>query len=161
MVTGVQTCALPILCKIIEPNVCTTKERAEVLNILRENGIPSVVWLSPILPFINDTKENIEGILDICIKAKVYGIICFGMGLTLRDGNREYFYAALDRHFPGLRQKYHKRYGYSYEVASDNNKELMKIFRKRCRENGIVCNVDDCFKYLHDLPEKYKQLELF
>ena len=149
------------LCKIIEPNVCTTKERAEVLNILRENGIPSVVWLSPILPFINDTKENIEGILDICIKAKVYGIICFGMGLTLRDGNREYFYTALDRHFPGLRQKYHKRYGYSYEVASDNNKELMKIFRKRCRENGIVCNVDDCFKYLHDLPEKYKQLELF
>ena len=149
------------LCKIIEPNVCTTKERAKVLNILRENGIPSVVWLSPILPFINDTKENIEGILDICIKAKVYGIICFGMGLTLRDGNREYFYAALDRHFPGLRQKYHKRYGYSYEIASDNNKELMQIFRKRCRENGIVCNVDDCFKYLHDLPEKYKQLELF
>ncbi len=149
------------LCKIIEPNVCTTKERAEVLNILRENGIPSIVWLSPILPFINDTKENIEGIMDICIKAKVYGIICFGMGLTLRDGNREYFYAALDRHFPGLRQKYHKRYGYSYEIASDNNKELMQIFRKRCRENGIVCNVDDCFKYLHDLPEKYKQLELF
>ena len=149
------------LCKIIEPNVCTTKERAKVLNILRENGIPSVVWLSPILPFINDTKENIEGILDICIKAKVYGIICFGMGLTLRDGNREYFYAALDRHFPGLRQKYHKRYCYSYEIASDNNKELMQIFRKRCRENGIVCNVDDCFKYLHDLPEKYKQLELF
>ena len=99
--------------------------------------------------------------MDICIKAKVYGIICFGMGLTLRDGNREYFYAALDRHFPGLRQKYHKRYGYSYEIASDNNKELMQIFRKRCRENGIVCNVDDCFKYLHDLPEKYKQLELF
>ena len=149
------------LCKIIEPNVCTTKERAEVLNILRENGIPSIVWLSPILPFINDTKENIEGIMDICIKAKVYGIICFGMGLTLRDGNREYFYAALDRHFPGLRQKYHKRYGYSYVIASDNNKELMQIFRKRCRENGIVCNVDDCFKYLHDLPEKYKQLELF
>lgn len=149
------------LCKIIEPCVCTTKERAEVLNILRENGIPSVVWLSPILPFINDTKENIEGILDICVKAEVYGIICFGMGLTLREGNREYFYAALDRHFPGLKQKYQKRYGYSYEAASDNNKELMQIFRKKCRENGIVHNVDACFKYLHDLPEKYKQLELF
>lgn len=62
------------LCKKLEPNVCTTKRRVEVLEILRDNGIPTVVWLSPILPFINDTKENIEGILQYCIDAKVYGI---------------------------------------------------------------------------------------
>ena len=93
------------LCKILEPNVCTTKERVKALNILRENGIPTVVWLSPILPFINDTKENIEGILNDCIQAKVYGIICFGMGVTLREGDREYFYAALDKHFPGMKER--------------------------------------------------------
>ena len=103
------------LCKILEPNVCTTKERFETLQIMKENGIPTVVWLSPILPFINDTKENIEGILDYCIQAKVQRIICFGMGVTLREGDREYFYAALDRHFPGLRHKYHETYGYAYQ----------------------------------------------
>ena len=79
------------LCRKIEPNVSTTKERFEVLEVLREAGIPTVVWLSPILPFINDTEENITGILDMCIEAKVYGVLCFGMGLTLREGNREYF----------------------------------------------------------------------
>jgi DNA repair photolyase len=52
------------LCKIIEPNVSTTKERFEVLKIMRDNKIPTVVWLSPILPYINDTEENIRGILD-------------------------------------------------------------------------------------------------
>ena len=94
------------LCRKIEPNVSTTRERFQVLKQLRDAGIPTVVWLTPILPFINDTKENISGILDLCIEAKVYGIICFGMGLTLREGNREYFYDQLDRQFPGIKAKY-------------------------------------------------------
>lgn len=149
------------LCRILEPNVCTTKRRAEVLDILRENGIPAVVWLSPVLPFLTDTKANLEGILGYCTRAKVYGIICFGMGLTLREGDREYFYGALDRHFPGLRQKYHHKYGYSYELKSDRHEELMEIFRDVCRRNGIVHEVDACFQYLHEFPEKYEQLTFF
>lgn len=149
------------LCRILEPNVCTTKRRAEVLDILRENGIPAVVWLSPVLPFLTDTKENLEGILGYCTRAKVYGIICFGMGLTLREGDREYFYGALDRHFPGLRQKYHWKYGYSYELKSDRHEALMEIFRDVCRRNGIVHEVDACFQYLHEFPEKYEQLTFF
>lgn len=92
------------LCRIVEPNVCTTRRRFEVLKTMQENGIPTVVWLSPILPYINDTMENIQGILEYCAQAGVYGIICFGMGMTLRQGDREYYYAALDRHFPGLRE---------------------------------------------------------
>lgn len=149
------------LCKILEPNVSTTKERVEALQIFHENGIPTIVWLDPILPFINDTRENLEGILDYCIQAKVYGIICFGMGVTLREGDREYFYAALDRHFPGMKQKYQRKYGNAYEVASDNNDELMKIFVDQCRKNNIVYDVDACFQYLHEFPERYEQLKLF
>ncbi|MBQ9885837.1 MAG: radical SAM protein [Lachnospiraceae bacterium] len=149
------------LCKIIEPNVCTTKERVEALKVLRDNGIPTVVWLSPILPFINDTEDNIKGILDYCVEAGVYGIICFGMGLTLREGNREYFYNALDKHFPGMKQKYHDRYGYAYELPSEHNKELMKLFIDICKANDIVHDVDACFEYLHEFPDKYEQLSLF
>ena len=149
------------LCRILEPNVSTTAERVRALEIFRDNGIPTVVWLSPILPFINDTRENIEGILGCCVRAKVHGILCFGMGMTLREGDREYFYGALDRHFPGLRQKYHHKYGYSYELKSDRHEELMEIFRDVCRRNGIVHEVDACFQYLHEFPEKYNQLTFF
>lgn len=74
----------------------TTRERFEVLKRLRDAGIPTIVWLTPILPFINDTEDNISGILDMCMETKAYGIICFGMGLTLREGSREYFYEQLD-----------------------------------------------------------------
>lgn len=149
------------LCKILEPNVCTTKERFEVLKIFRDNGIPTVVWLCPVLPFINDTKENIEGILNYCIEAKVHGIICFGMGVTLREGDREYFYDALDKHFPGMKARYHQKYGYAYEVTSDHHRELMALFRETCRKHGILSDKDACFEYLHELPEKYEQLRLF
>lgn len=150
------------LCKILEPNVCTTKKRFEALSVFRENGIPTVVWMSPFLPFINATKENVEGILDYCIRAEVYGIICFGIGMTLREGNREYFYAALDRHFPGVKERYQRRYGHAYEITSSSNAELMKLLRDTCKKHGIVCGVNEIFDYLHRFPEgDYEQLSLF
>ncbi|MDD5934147.1 MAG: radical SAM protein [Clostridiales bacterium] len=148
------------LCKILEPNVCTTKERAKVLNIMRDNNIPTVVWLDPILPFINDTMENLRGIMDYCIEAKVYGIICFGMGLTLREGNREYFYKKLDEHFPGMKEKYQKKYGYAYEINSDRNKELMTEFYQICKKYNIICDNHKIFSYLHEFEEKEEAIQL-
>ncbi|MGI5173889.1 radical SAM protein [Treponema sp. OMZ 840] len=150
------------LCKIIEPNVAPTRERFTALKTLHEAGIPTVVWLTPILPFITDTKENIEGILNRCIEAKVRGIICFGMGVTLRAGNREYFYKKLDAHFPGLKKTYIKIYGDSYSVMSPHNTELMSVFRRTCKAHGIEHNVGKIFKYLNNLENtQQKQLELF
>ncbi len=151
------------LCRILEPNVCTTKRRFEVLEILRDNGIPTVVWMTPVLPFINDTKENIEGLLEYCVRAGVYGIITFGMGVTLREGDREYFYRKLDEHFPGMKSKYHRKYGYAYEITSDHNRELMAILYKTCAQYGILCDTDQVFQYLQEFPENkgYEQLSLF
>ncbi len=149
------------MCAILEPNVCNTKRRIEVLKEMQKRGIPTVVWMTPILPFINDTRENIGAILDACIDTGVKGIICFGMGLTLREGDREYFYAALDRHFPGLKEKYIRTYGNDYAVTSPKNQELMALFIRKCRENGILSTPDECFSYLHDLPEPYTQMSLF
>ncbi|MGB7595614.1 MAG: radical SAM protein [Erysipelotrichaceae bacterium] len=151
------------LCKILEPYVSTTKRRFEVLKIMQEHHIPTVVWLDPLLPFINDTEENLRGILNYCHEAGVYGIIFFGIGLTLREGNREYFYAKLDEHFPGLKEKYQKKYGDAYQVMSDHNEALSKIFRDECKRMNIVSDVNQIFEYLHTYePEpKVKQMELF
>ena len=144
------------LCKIIEPHVSSTKARFEALKILRDNGIPTVVWLTPLLPFINDTEENLLGILDYCIQAKVYGILNFGIGLTLREGNREYFYQRLDEHFPGLRQKYQRKYGNSYIVDSDNHDQLMRILRGECQKHNICCNNEEIFRYINTFEEKQR-----
>jgi DNA repair photolyase len=149
------------LCRIIEPNVSVTKERFETLKAFHENGIPSVVWFSPFLPFINDTKENIDGLLKYCIDAKVRGIICFGIGLTLRDGNREYFYSRLDKHFPNMKERYIYTYGNSYQLTSSNNNVLMNRISEVCRNHGIMFGVENVFSYLHKFESKAEQLSLF
>lgn len=143
------------LCRIVEPNVETTYERFRALEILHDNGIPTVVWLCPILPFINDTEENIREILDYCVRAKVKGIINFDMGVTLRDGNREYFYKKLDEHFPGLKEKYIRMYGNSYQLSSPNSRQLNMIYKSECIKNGIMCDVNECFEYLNKYEDKY------
>lgn len=129
-------------------------ERVAALKQMRDAGIPTVVWLSPILPFINDTQENIEGVLELCAQAGVYGVINFGMGLTLREGNREYFYKQLDRLFPGLKEKYIKTYGYRYEIESPNGRRLMQVFHQKCAAYGMIHDNGEIFRYLHTFEEK-------
>lgn len=151
------------LCRILEPSVCTTERRVEVLDILRQEGIPTIVWMTPILPFINDTRENIQGLLQQCVKVKTKGIITFGIGVTLRQGDREYFYRQLDRHFPGMKEKYIHTFGNDYEIPSPRNAELMGLLRETCEEHGIWSDARKCFEYLHtfEARETYEQLSLF
>lgn len=151
------------LCRILEPNVCTTARRGEVLDILRQEGIPTIVWMTPILPFINDTRENIQGLLQQCVKVKTKGIITFGIGVTLRQGDREYFYRQLDRYFPGMKEKYIHTFGNDYEIPSPRNAELMGLLRETCEKHGIWSDARKCFEYLHTFEERetYEQLSLF
>ena len=147
-----------LLCRIIEPNVCNTQRRIEVLEEMQKRSIPTVVWLTPILPFINDTEDNIRPILEACAQVQVKGIICFDMGLTLREGDREYYYAALDRHFPGLKERYIRTYGNAYELPSQNRERLMKLFEDFCRVRSILYRPEDCFSYMSVFPEKFQQI---
>jgi DNA repair photolyase len=146
------------LCRIVEPHVSTTSERFHVLEVMRDEGIPTVVWLSPILPFINDTEENLRGILDYCIRARVHAIISFGIGLTLREGDREYYYQKLDQHFPGIKREYISRYGNAYECRSPENNQLMSILRFECQKQGILLGSDEVFRYMHAFEQKDRQL---
>ena len=149
------------LCRIVEPNVSTTAERFATLEKFRDAGIPTIVWMTPILPFINDTEENVAGILEGCARAGVKGIIHFGTGLTLREGDREYFYAALDRHFPGLKEKYIRTFGSAYEIPSPNSERLLRCIYDFCDKNGMMCGAEQCFEYLHTFEEKNRQVSFF
>lgn len=137
------------LCRIVEPNVCDTRRRAEALNIFHDEGIPTIVWLTPILPFLNDTMENIDALLEMCVEAKVKGVVVFDdVGLTLRDGNREYFYSQLDRYFPGMKKRYAEAYGNAYFLPSPNRAALMRRIREVCGQNDILCDPQQIFSYI-------------
>ena len=151
------------LCRTLEPNVSVTSRRVAVLKQFRDAEIPTVVWLCPILPFINDTKENIDGILQSCIEAEVKDVICFNMGGTLREGNREYFCGKLDRHFPGMKLRDIRSFGNACELNSHRNEELMRLFHGTCEKAGIMHDNREILAYLYEFEEKefYPQLRVF
>ena len=149
------------LCKKLEPNVSSTYERYQVLKTMKEEGIPTVAWLCPILPFINDNEENLRGLLDYCLDAGVKGILNFGFGVTLREGDREYYYEQLDNLFPGLKQRYIQRYGNAYSCSSPNNNALMKIFKETCEKYGLIWKPAEVFAYLAEFREEHRQMSMF
>ena len=149
------------LSRVLEPNVCPSSRRCEALKEFQSRGVPGVVWLSPFLPFLTDTEENLRRLLDYCFSAGVKGIVCFGIGLTLRQGNREYFYQQLDRHFPGLSDEYRRTYGDAYVVNSPRNDELMRLFHAECEKHGVLHDPEACFRFIAELPEEGAQLSLF
>ncbi|NLW12843.1 MAG: radical SAM protein [Clostridiaceae bacterium] len=149
------------LCRIIEPKVSTTFERFQVLEKMRDAGIPTVVWLSPILPYINDTEENLDGILDYCIRSEVRAILNFGFGLTIREGNREYLYQMLDRSFPGMKEKYMRTFGKAYICHSPDNEKLARKLRSVCKDHNILLDHKELFDYLQRYVSQNRQISLF
>ena len=151
------------LCRILEPNVCTTRQRFEMLKTMHENGIHTGVWLCPILPFLNDTEENLKGLLDYCFGAGVEVIVNFGMGVTLRDGDRQYFYAQMDRHFPGMKERYIRAFGERYECSSPNARRLETMLRKECAARNVICEPEQAMAWLMEFEDRQagEQINLF
>jgi DNA repair photolyase len=150
------------LCRIVEPQVCVTSRRIEVLKIMQHEGIPTVVWITPLLPHITGTVENVRSLVNSCIASGVRGIILFGAGLTLRDGDRQYYYKKLDEHFPGMKEQYIREFGEAYELPCEQSGAIMRMVRDECHANHI--NMDgEVFSYMHEFPEtpSPKQMELF
>lgn len=135
------TTADSTLCRKLEPNVSDSIRRFEALEKLSSAGIFCGVLMMPILPFINDTEENIIQILQ---NAKHSGarFVYPSMGMTLREGNREYYYEKLDELFPGTKQKYIQTYGNNYVCNSKKAKQLWNIFRENCERLGLMYNMN-------------------
>jgi DNA repair photolyase len=145
----------------IEPRVSSTRERFETLLKFKAAGVPAAVWFCPILPLLNDTEENVRGILDYCLEAGVKGIMLFNFGLTMREGSRDYLYRCLDRLFPGLKEQYIKMYGNRYECLSPRHRRLSQIFEDVTNKAGIINKTDEMFKYLRFFEVKNKERTLF
>ena len=148
------------LCGILEPSVSSSRQRFQALTELKKCSIPSVVWICPVLPFINDTQENLRGLLEYCAEAGVYGILCFGFGVTLREGSRDYFYRNLDEYFPGMKERYIKTFGNSYFCMSPENDKLTRTLHSECARLGIVCDNRKIFEYLGAFEEKGRSEQL-
>ena len=146
----------------LEPNVTKTSDRFNALRKLKDLEIPTIVWISPLLPYINDDLDNLKELLVKCKEVGVKAIIWYGPGMTLRQGNREYYYQKLDQLFPGIKTRYIKEFGNSYQIQSKNSHVLNELFYTFCQENDIISSRDDIYNYINQLNVgHYEQLSLF
>ena len=132
------TTACDKLCRVIEPHVSTTSQRLEALARLSEGGIFSGVWINPVMPFLTDTAENIVQILQLAKEAGAQFVVTF-MGMTLRAGNREYYYQQLDKQgLSHVKDMHIKKFGNRYECTSPNAKRLWAVFTAECERLGLL-----------------------
>ncbi len=110
------------------------------MRALAERGVAAGVSMMPILPFLEDNRENIQAIIkQTSLHGGAFIIPWFGM--SMRDRQREYFYEQLDRLFPGLRKKYEQRYAERYECPVPYASDLARHFQMHCAELGIDTKV--------------------
>lgn len=137
------------LCKKIEPNVALSSERFTTIKKLTDQGIFAGVLLMPVLPFIEDTEENINSIIKLAYESGAK-FIYPAFGVTLRQNQREWYYNKLDELFPSIKEKYIHQYGNTYECRSPKARELWKLFKEECDKRGILYKMDE-------IIENYKQ----
>ena len=139
-VTFTITTAEDVLSRTLEPGAPTSSKRFAALRTLGLRGIPAGIALMPVLPFIEDNEENIRQIVNLAAgNGAKYILPAFGM--TLRDRQRDYYYARLDKHFPGLRLRYEKSFGERYSAPAQNAARLEKLFRDLCTGYGMATKV--------------------
>lgn len=136
------TCADDDLCRRIEPRVSVTSERFQAMRTLADHGVFTGTWLNPLLPYLTDTEENIRRLVQMTADAGGRFVVCF-FGMTLRTGNREYYFSALEQDFPGVREKYLRHYGNAYELTVPAADRLYDAFREECRKHGIYYKFSD------------------
>ena len=124
----------------IEPGASLPSERFAALQTLTERGICAGIAMMPVLPFLEDSEENITAVARRAAECGACYILPW-FGLSMRDRQRAYFYQQLDRLFPGLRGRYEKLYGEKYSCASPNANRLAASFYALCQQLGVANQV--------------------
>ncbi len=144
------------LSRKIEPNVCVSSERLKAMKRLSEAGLFVGTLLTPIIPFITDSEENIRNVIRLSYENGARFVFSMG-GVTLRENQREYFYEQLDKTFPKLKEKYINTYGNNY-FCYPLNRNLEKIFKEECKKYGLFYEMSDIVKAYKKGTEQEEQL---
>lgn len=147
------------LCKRIEKNVSPSSSRFRAIKELTDNGIYTGILLMPVLPFINDGEENIRNIIKKAYECGAKFVFSYGLGVTLRHNQREYYFEQLRKIFPDkeLDKKYINTYGEAYENSAVNHKHLWKIFKEECKKYNLLFDMKDI---IEDYKREYERTQI-
>ncbi len=152
------TAAEDAIAKKIERNVVESSLRFKAIEELSRAGIYTGILMTPILPYITDTEQNIKGLVHHAAMSGAK-FLYNSMGVTLRENQRLYYYDWLDRLYPGMKNKYQQRFGNCYICESEKAAYLQRILREECDNAGIIYRMKDIIHNYKKDPV-YEQLSM-
>lgn len=154
------TTADDALSKIIEPHVCPPSERFRAIRELSAAGIFTGVLMTPMLPYITDTEEDVKKMVRLAHENGARFIFPM-FGVTLRQNQRDYYYRKLDEHFPGLARKYRNVYRSNYYCASPRSRQLRALFQKECGKYHLLYRMQDIVAAYKKKEPSMEQMTFF
>ncbi len=151
------------LCRKLEPHAAVSSRRLAAVKALSDAGVPAGVLLMPVLPFLEDSVENVRAVVERSAASgacHVYngGRNCFGV--TLRQNQRAYFFEQLDRLFPGLSGRYRAQFGQSYDCRSPNAAALWRAYCGACEDARLAYRMEQIARAMWK-PYETDQISLF
>jgi DNA repair photolyase len=128
------------LAQKLEPGAPLPSQRFQAMRKLAKAGILTGITMMPILPFLEDSEENLLKIISFS-KENGATYIIPSFGVSLRPGSREYYYQKLDRHFPGIKEKYIKQYGNQYQCNIPNWQKMNILFQEEINRINISARI--------------------
>lgn len=154
------TTADDALCRRIERFTPPSGQRFAAMERLAGQGIACGILMMPLLPFINDTEDNIRALVKQTAESGGKWVFAYpGLGVTLRQNQRAYFYDRLEEGFPGLKERYILTFGDQYACASPRHQELWQCLTECCRESGLMWDMKEINAYLQQ-PYRTEQMTL-
>ena len=147
------------LSKIIEPHVAPSSVRFGAIRALSDAGLFTGIAVVPVLPFLTDSDENIRGLVELAA-ASGARYVYLETGVTLRMNQQQYFYNALDKHFPGLKEEYVRGFGSLYRCITPRHREVRRTLADHCKRNGLLYRLNDILAAQRE-PYQQPQLSLF
>lgn len=144
----------------IEPHVCVSSKRFQIVQACKEAGLISGIIMNPVLPFITDSKENMMMMIEQAQKCHADYILTY-MGVTLRENQRDYYYKKLDELYPNLSYKYQTTYQNRYHCETLKWRENYELLKNECEKRGILYRMDDIVKLITSSHTKISQPSLF
>jgi DNA repair photolyase len=142
----------------LEPGAPKTTDRFKLVSKLTQEGILVGIKMIPIIPFINDSEENILGIIRSAKNAGAK-FVYPAFGITLRDKQRNHFFDMIEKEFPGLKNVYMDTFGSKFSCISPASPKLKKAFVIECKKQKLLYGMKEIVQLIR--PDKNVQMKLF
>jgi len=119
----------------LEPGAPSPKARLGLVRAAREAGLPTGVFLAPVLPWLTDSVEHLDDAIGQVAAAGAAGVTV--IPLHLRPGAREWFFAWLQREHPERVADYRRLYARGSNAAPEYRRWLADRVRPLVLAHGL------------------------